>query len=544
MNVNYTRRSFLLPVFFILLVLSLGHLVWRQAENLKTEVKTKNGSFHEGVIGSPRFINPVLAQSQTDQDITRLVFTPLINITQSQDEPEYLLAEDVLISDNGLTYTIKLRPNTLFHDGHVITASDVVYTIEQIQDPLIKSPLSSQWQGVQAESIDQYTVEIQLVRAFEDFIYNLEIGIVPEHIWGDIDPQEFVFSTYNTNPIGNGPYTIADIDLDKNGIPTRYTLEQSSNSYEESYIEQVHFHFYEDEPHLIEGLNKHNINAAYGVSPEYLDDLSRYYTVHTETLPRVFGLFFNQNEQPLFQSKDIRTAIQKGIDTELITSEVFQGFAHRISAPDASQSNESEYNPTQAQELIEENGWVINPETNIYEKTKNNETQILEFSIAIPNIEDMQLVAESIKNQLSMIGVVVNIRSYDQGNLNQNIIRGRDYESLLFGYEIEKKSDLYAFWHSSQISDPGLNISLYNNKSVDQKLERLRISETSEFESIVSDIVDDVPAVFLYSPKYIYILPKEIKGISLENIQSAHHRFSSLSEWYTETRKVWPIFIH
>jgi hypothetical protein len=64
----------------------------------------------------------------------------------------------------------------------------------------------------------------------------------------------------------------------------------------------------------------------------------------------------------------------------------------------------------------------------------------------------------------------VDVKIFDQGDLSQNVIRPRKYDALLFGEVIGRELDLFAFWHSSQRNDPGLNIALYANSTADKIL--------------------------------------------------------------------------
>jgi len=131
--------------------------------------------------------------------------------------------------------------------------------------------------------------------------------------------------------------------------------------------------------------------------------------------------------------------------------------------------------------------------------------------------------------------------------LNQNIIRPREYDALLFGEVIGRELDLFAFWHSSQRNDPGLNIALYANITADSLLEEgrslldtdLRDKAYLEFEK---EVKKDIPAVFLYSPDFIYIIPEHIQGVSLGSVTTSGDRFLNVHKWFIRTDKVWSIF--
>jgi len=538
MQMKKITTSIILRVFFILLTVSIIGYTWQKLENTKTEIKAVGGKYSEGIIGAPRFINPVLAQSQADYDLSSLLFTSLLTI-ERDGSVDYKAAESIEISLDKLTYTLVLRNDIYFEDGERLNGEDVIFTIDSIQDTLIKSPLAQQWEGVSTELIDLNTIEFTLRQPFNDFLYNLELGILPKHIWENINPQEFIFSIYNTNPIGSGPYRVEKISTKENGAPSKYLLTRSENYYQKSYIKNIEFNFYDNENELARALRSGTIDGAYGLSPENIELTD---TINRGSLPRVFALFFNQDKNENLKSITIRKAIESAVDKESLVNDIFSNFATPINSALGFPQETSSYDPDRSMRLIESEGWVKNSE-GYYSKNINGNSEELSFSIATPNLEEMVKVANYIQQNLSTIGVRVNIRSYDQGNLNQNIIRSRDYESLLFGYEIKKPSDIYAFWHSSQISDPGLNISLLRNTSLDQSLERLRNDSGSDFRGIDEKINIQVPAVFLYSPSYTYILPESVYTTEM-SITSSEDRFNDIDKWYIETRHVWNNFIH
>jgi peptide/nickel transport system substrate-binding protein len=540
MKMNKKTTSILLRVFFILLFVSVVGIIWQKLETFKTEIKAVGGIYKEGIIGAPRFINPVLAQSQADHDLSKLIFTPILFIDRD-GSVHYEAAKTIDVSADGLDYQVNLREDIFFEDGVALTADDVYFTIISIQDAQIKSPLAQQWEGIEVEVIDTYNLNFKLARPFNDFLYNLEIGILPKHIWENINPQEFIFSIYNTEPIGSGPYRMESILKKDSGAPNFYRLSRSDTYYKKSYIKNIEFFFFSNEKELVEALSSGSINGAYGLSPESIKSRVDKDDIHQGSLPRIFALFFNQAEQPLLASKNIREAINIGIDKQSLVQEVFSGFALPIDSPLGFTEITPAYNTQRSQELIESEGWAKNNE-GFYRKNINGVSQELGFSLSTPNLEEMIKVAEHLQENLSKIGIRVTIRSYDQGNLSQNIIRSRDYESLLFGYEIKKPSDIYAFWHSSQTIDPGLNISLFKSSQVDIDLEKLRTHSFDDFMRINEAITKDIPAVFLYSPSYIYLVPESVHNTDFSIIAS-EDRFNTINKWFIDTRSVWNGFI-
>ena len=147
------RERFVLSIFVLAFVTSGIVLIWNIQQEFLIEVPTEGGSLTEGVIGSPRFISPLLATSDTDRDLTTLVYSGLLRASTSGLIPD--LAESFSVSEDGLEYTFTLRENIKWHDGEPVTADDVVFTIEKAQDPTLRSPKRAVWEGVVVEKVDE-----------------------------------------------------------------------------------------------------------------------------------------------------------------------------------------------------------------------------------------------------------------------------------------------------------------------------------------------------------------------------------------------------
>ena len=216
-----------------------------------SEVPVRGGTVREGVIGAPRFINPLLALSDTDRDLTTLIYAGLTRPTPSGElipDP----AERYSISEDGTEYRFVLRDDARFHDGVPITADDVVFTVTMAQDAVIKSPRRADWDGVRVEKINDREVLFTLDRPYAPFLENTTIGILPRHLWMNVPPQEFAFSTFNTQPVGSGPFKLNDISYNSSGIPTQYDLRAYKDyTLGRPYINKLLVYFYSNEEDLL-----------------------------------------------------------------------------------------------------------------------------------------------------------------------------------------------------------------------------------------------------------------------------------------------------
>ena len=222
--VKRTLRSFTMAektVFYFCAALFLFSgfiLIWKASDAFMVEVPIQGGTLSEGVVGNPRFINPVLALSEADKNLSSLIYSGLIRLTPD-GSVENDLAESLAISENRLIYTVAVKPGARFHDGTAVTADDVIFTIQKIVDPGIKSPKRGNWDAVSVEKVDERTVAFKLKKPYAPFIYNLTTGILPKNIWKNVSDDEFSFSQFNTLPIGSGPYEVERVERNSGGIP-------------------------------------------------------------------------------------------------------------------------------------------------------------------------------------------------------------------------------------------------------------------------------------------------------------------------------------
>lgn len=540
------RKIVFLCVFCIFFVSSITLFARVAIQPFQEEVAVEGGIHQEGVIGVPRFVNPVLSFAPTDKDIESLVFAGLTKKT-IDGSMALDLAEDFSVSPDNLIYTFTLNENARFHDGEPVTASDVVFTIQTIQNPEIKSPKQVFWEGVKVEALDDRTVRFTLKQPFISFLENTSVGILPMHAWENISSEEFAFSILNTEPIGAGKYKIKSVRGNRDSIKV-YILE-SSRYYagEKPFIETLHIIFFEDEEKAIKALKKNTIDAVAGISSESIEKLPKGTQVYTATLNRMFGLFFNQKENSPIQEKAVRQAIDLAINREAVIDDALHGFGEPIKSPlSTTISTQNEYKNNfesdieNASQILDSAGWVQGQKGIRY---KNG--QPLQITVTTASIPELEIVAHNLQEQLQIIGVDVQIQTLSINDLNQNVIRPRNFEVLLFGNMLNQEGDIFAFWHSSQTGDPGLNISSYKNQTVDTLLEQIiqtfdtnqRVKLYTQFEN---EFFKDIPATFIYSPELIYAVRGTIHDVVLSPITNSSERLLDMQNWYLETNYVFP----
>ena len=559
-SLKKTLRTFTMAekaVFYVLVgifIFSGLYMLWKVNESYLVEVPASGGSLTEGVVGNPRFINPVLAISEADKNLTTLIYSGLVRITPD-GSIENDVAESLDISDDGKTYTVSIHPEAKFHDGEPITAEDILFTVQKMVDPLIKSPKRGNWDGVSIEKIDDLTLSFTLKQAYTPFIYNLATGILPKHIWKNVSDDEFSFSQFNTLPIGSGPFKVERVERNSGGIPNFYNLIPFENVSKAPYINLV-FRFYPNEDMLIEAYKKNEVESLSGVSPEKLLTLKNNGSeVLSSPLPRIFAVFFNQSQSKVLLNKEVRRALDIASPKQEIVDNILHGYGTVIDGPLPAgiypeakvEEKTEEERISEAKEILLNAGWKPNPETGVLEKKSGSSNISLSFSLSTGDAPELRQVAEELVAAWQKLGADVRIQVSETGDLNQNVIRPRNFDALLFGEVVSRDTDLYPFWHSSQRQDPGLNIALYANGRADKLLEEARqLRDTEKVEASYmafrDEIKNDVPAIFLYTPSFLYVVPEKVSAIKLGALTLPQDRFLSVRDWYIETDKIWKIF--
>lgn len=502
----------------------------------------RGGSYTEGMVGEPRFLNPLLSvTNEIDRELVTLLFAGL---TRHGADGSIIgdLAEAIEVESRGRVYKFTLRDNLRWSDGEPLTADDVVFTVGLIQNPLYQIPLRSNWQGVRAEKVGERTIQITLPVPFASFLENTNVGILPQHLWENVEPQNFAASDLNLKPVGAGPYVVKKLAKNARGLPAgrqgsigSIKLTRNNAYHNDVYIDEVALRFYDSEDALTAAYRRGEIEAMSLLSPRTKKEVAgRGGRLYTLRMPRYFAVFFNEEKNAILKERSSRLALAHATDRTEIIKEIFNGEAIAVEGPITPWYFD---NPTKlsSYEFSEEKARALLADADLP----------VALTLTTVDIPELTQVASILKKQWERVGLRVNLDIIPANSIQQQTIRPREYEALLFGEVLGIIPDPFSFWHSSQIKDPGLNLSLYENKKADDFLESARqtLDEVErqklyeEFEGIVRH---DVPAIFLYNPNYLYALPAKIKGFSKEIIGTPAQRFEGISDWYIKTKRKIP----
>ncbi|MCU0679429.1 MAG: peptide ABC transporter substrate-binding protein [Planctomycetes bacterium] len=572
------RASF--SVIIISLILSGGNFYFTHRE----VVPVQSGQYIEALVGTPQYINPLYATvNDVDYDISQLIFSSLLKRGPKGDLTTDL-AESYETGGDGKTYKFTIREGVLWHDGSPLTVDDIIFTFDTIKDKQYKSPLRASFTGVEIEKTGERSLQFLLTDPYAAFLDLLTFGIMPAGLWRQIPPDSASLAELNIKPVGSGPFKFDKLVKDKSGVIREYYLAVNQEYYGSVPFLQIGFKFYPGFSEAVTALNKSDVNGISYLPAEFANDMAtpKANNFHKLHLPQLTAIFFNQERQPALAEKTVRQALSAAINRQEIIDTILVGDAYNVDGPilPGSFAYNQEiarigFDPTEAALKLEKAGWLLDEITaeelaqaqaeateavNAGAEPVQSATTAAEIiglgagnwrkkdgqylTLVLTTVERTEnaAVAEAIKGYWEKIGVKTDVALITADRMQTETIKPRNFQALFYGLMLGADPDPYAFWHSSQARENGLNIANFTNKEVDQLLEDARLVSDAamrqeKYKRFQEIIADESPAIFLYSPAFTYVQSKEVKGFTTETVYLPSDRFADISSWYVKTGK-------
>lgn len=534
----------------VLVLVSSGLLASEIVRRNMTTSPAVGGTYVEALVGSPKLVNPLFAPANdVDRDLSSLIFSGLFRVGPDLS-PLPDLAESYQWLDNGKTLQVAIRKDVRFHDGEPVDADDVIFTVAAAKNAAWRSPISSLLKDVQTVRVDDYTVQFQLPDVRPTFLLDLTFGILPEHLWSDVQDTNAQLADLNIRPIGSGPYRVMAFTRDGKGAILHYDLERFGAYYGiKPNIEHLRFRFYPDRKSATEALKQQQVNGLAFLPWGDAKSLNagKVRTVQLE-LPQETVVFFNTKDG-LLKDVKIREALMKAIQPTDIQG-LLQAPSSLVNGPYPFIENTSSTQKPDlegARKMLDEAGWKLVEGASVRTlkasgsaSSTSSTAQELTMTISVPDQPDLMKVAEALQRFWSLAGAKVEIAVTDV----REIVTNRNHQIYVTNVQLSPNQDMKPFWNSTAAAGNGLNFSNLADRDVDAALVTIDQATSTEAiaaarQNFMNKVQSKFAAYFLLRPSYAYAVSTDVKGVTNEGISRPSDRFQSIQEWYINTHWTW-----
>ena len=496
-------------------------------ESYAGEVFVDGGTYAEATLGRVNSMNPLFATTSSEKVLSELMFATLAAVDYSGHMgPE--LAESITSSEDGQIWTVKLKDGLLWSDGEPLTVDDVMFTIELIQNPAANTIYDANLEGVKVRRRDDGKIDFTLPLGFADFISALDIPIVPKHILDGVPVKTLVEADFSNSPTTSGAFSFNAIQSTAGEDESIFYLSANPNYYlGKPMVNSFAVHTYPTKEAIIAAINSGAVTGTGELADGELNEitLGNYIVRKTPVNSGAF-LFFNTSN-PNLSKVAMRQAIRQGINFDAIR-ELTDG-AMPLDYPILDNQITLSNYPTVP-------GYDFSAaKSAIGELTGGGRIRL---NVTTVNSGFLPSVAQAICEQLRELGFDSDVVLYTENQeFVTNVISRRNYAILLYEIELGADPDLLPYYHSSQVSTAGLNLSNYRNSLVDDLLIGARDTldedlRAKKYESLIGYLAEDVPSIGLYQSDFIYIYNKNARVYG-ENVRlvTGMDRFSDITSW-------------
>lgn len=549
-NIRSVRRHIILWLLLVgAMIVAVGAQFMWFRQSYQTVAAAPGGTFAEANLGPIDTLNPLFASSSAEIAASRLLFSSLY----TYDSTGHLhgdLAETIQ-TDGGTVYTVKIRPDARWHDGTLVTAKDVEFTVNLIKNPETRSPLRVNWRDVKVQALDDTTLEFRLPAVYAAFPYALTFSILPQHLLKDVAAAGVRENTFSRAPIGSGPFTFKLLQTAKGESEHKAVYTAANEQYYggNPLLNRFEIHAYKGQDEILSALRTGEVSAASditGTDPSQID--SRNYSLAVQPINSGVYTLFN-TASPLLKDKVVRQALQLATDTKAIRENLsvdvpaldLPFIEGQITGSDVARPPTPD--TAKAEAILDSAGWIMK------DGVRQKGDQKLALTVVTTKNMQYEKALETLAGQWRKLGVAVNTTVVNMNdpsvNFVQNILQPRGYDVLLYELFIGADPDVYAYWHSSQTVANGYNFSNYANKTADDALSsaRSRVEpdlRSAKYKAFIRQWVDDVPAIGLYQAVAEYAYNKHIHSVDTSyKLISSYDRFTNVLDWSVNQKQVY-----
>ena len=524
-------------------------------------------AYVEGAVGEAVSVSPLTAVSQVDRDLVALVFSGLV-----RNGPDGTLVPDLAaswsVSADGKVWTVVLRDDARWHDGEPVTADDVVFTIQTLQDPAYTGPASSSWGEVTVAAIDDRTVTFTLDTPLGGFPQALTQPIAPAHLLADIPVADLPNDPFGQQPVGSGPFELVELTADgatlvpatgSVGADTEVpaTSARPSDSLTTApptvrpqrplpYLAGIDFRFYPDGDALAADYRAGKLDAASGLAPELAASLgttdgSRLLRYPGATLTTV--LLNLRPTHPEFASPAVRTALLAAIDRAGLIASAYSMLAATATSPippsspmfDAAADPPVPYDAKAATKALKKADWTKKDDGWYLPKAKKP----LSIEVLSPTKEanpGLYAAAERVTADWSAIGLGAKHVALPPNVFVSDRLNKGDFAAAVVDVTLGLDPDLYPLLASSQTLAGRSNIIGVQEPGLDALLVKARAPGTEEerkaaYKALQEQLAKGRYALPLAFPDEVVVAHDVLEGPVVRQVIDRSDRFWDVLTW-------------
>ena len=524
------------------LVLIIVLLFWESCSDHK---KSGENQIVIGVQSDVQTINPMYAFSLIEGNVVDLLFMKLAQEIWNESlgiiEFKPMLAEKWEWNKDSTSITLFLRDDIYWSDGTPITIDDIIFSFDVYSDPNVNSRFFGQFddfytfENLQIDTIKTFSrvsprvLIINFKREASTSLLDINLEIIPKHIWSKYSREEFSNAETNFKPVTSGPFKIDK--WEQEGFIS-LKIDSSSFLFDPDNIQKLIFKVIPDYKTRLIELKTGSIDLLDNIKSE---DVSEIKLVNNLKIAALRGRDYDyvgwNHSDPekvgkapnkFFASSQIRQALSYAINRKEIVDSYLGEFGEISNGPVSpmfklyydSKANVYEYNPNRAKEILMENGWLDKNNDGVLDKGSLEFTFDLYLNSGNPR---RTYVAQLVKNNLKAVGIDVKVSELESGTFIDGLMN-RKYDAWIAGWTIPVPIDLNPYWNSDR--EIGfLNFSSYQNKEKDKILDSLqqRLSESEKinlYKELQGIFYNDEPVTFLYWFDNIIAYNKRISKIN------------------------------
>ncbi|MCH5277721.1 MAG: peptide-binding protein [Desulfovibrionaceae bacterium] len=472
-----------------------------------------------GSIGEPSSLIPYLASDSASQEVAGLLYTAPLEYDKDWNIVK-LAAESWEVDESGTHMRFKLRDDLKWQDGQPLTADDVTFTYRLMVNPSTPTAYAADFLNIaEYRQTGPLSFEVRYDAPYARSAVTWMHPILPKHI---LEGQNIAATPFARNPIGAGPFRLKSWEAG-----SRIVLEANERYFKgRPYMDEVVYRIIPDLTTIFLEAKAGKIDFL-GLTPQqYLRQTNgpEWDTAWKKYKYLASGytfLGFNLNSA-LFADTKVRQALSFAVNRESVIKGALMGLGESTIGPYKPGTwvyntaiEPYAYDPERARSLLAEAGWSPGRDGVLV----NADGRRFSFTILVnQGNEERVKVATIIQREFQAVGVECSIRTVEWAAFLKEFVNKGNYDALILAWNILDDPDIFDVWHSSAISENGLNFVHYANAEVDDLLEKARVTvdraeRKAMYDRFQEILHEEQPYLFLYVPYSLPMVQARFRGI-------------------------------